>query len=147
MNVGGHRMNHDENNSAPEDPPKAGLRVLVVDDDDSSRAAVTALIQQEGHHVAMTECPHKALGILGVETFDLVLSDVNMPGLDGVQFRAEAMKRAINVSFAYITGGTLTTDALMALPGERCGVVFVLRKPFSRRELRHALERLRQNAL
>jgi signal transduction histidine kinase len=60
-------------------------RILVVDDADSNREVMTRILEREGHQVATAVDGADALAKLRAGTYDLVLLDVMMPGIDGIQ--------------------------------------------------------------
>ena len=60
-------------------------RVLIVDDSKLDRRVLTDLIRQEGHHVTAADDAQEALGLLQRHTYDLILLDLVLPDLDGVQ--------------------------------------------------------------
>ena len=60
-------------------------RILVVDDNEMNRDILMRHLERQGHQVAASETGAQALRILAEETFDLVLLDILMPGLDGYQ--------------------------------------------------------------
>lgn len=60
-----------------------GLRVILVDDERDSRGLVTFLLEQYGANVTPVESASKALGQLRQAEFDLLISDIGMPGMDG----------------------------------------------------------------
>jgi signal transduction histidine kinase len=64
--------------------PLRGHRFLVVDDDDNSRMWLHSLIEQGGGAVAAVESPHAALEYAGRHAFDLIVSDIGMPDIDGL---------------------------------------------------------------
>ena len=64
--------------------PLRGRRILVVDDDDNSRMWLYSLIEQGGGTVAAVESPHAALEYAGRHPFDLIVSDIGMPDIDGL---------------------------------------------------------------
>jgi signal transduction histidine kinase/CheY-like chemotaxis protein len=66
-----------------EGPSIAGLRVLVVDDHVVNRRAIELVLQPFGVDATLAESGEEALELLGTETFDAVLMDVYMPGMDG----------------------------------------------------------------
>lgn len=86
-------------------------RILVVDDQDSMRTLLRDMLEVIGHDVALAEGGEQALAFLGQSAFDLVLSDLNMPGMDGT-----ALLRAIKSTYpglpvVIITGyGTFHTE-------------------------------------
>ena len=65
--------------------PFPPARILVVDDTDFNREVMTRILEREGHEVHTAVDGREALGMLQAEAFDMVLLDVMMPGLDGIQ--------------------------------------------------------------
>ncbi len=61
-----------------------GGRILVVDDDPAVREILTALLTDAGYHVEATESPEEALRLISEGGFQLVLSDIVMPGMSGL---------------------------------------------------------------
>jgi len=85
-----------------------GLRVLAVDDNPTNRTVITALVEAMGQEIVTAESGEAALLLLGAAPFDLVLMDINMPGMDG-----PTTLRAIRV------GGGLDPDVpVVALTAE-----------------------------
>jgi CheY-like chemotaxis protein len=128
----------------PQDAPRSAeqaertLRLLVVDDEPSITAFVRHALQQ--HEVATARCGQDALLALEARTFDVVLCDLVMPDLSGVQVfeQVKASRPELAQRFLFITGAALRD---LAPEVERSGVP-VLHKPFSVRELREAVERV-----
>ncbi|WP_042701298.1 response regulator [Azospirillum sp. B506] len=60
-------------------------KILVVDDDPVTRNLVRAILSQEGHDLTLCASAPEAIGILYVERFDLVLTDIIMPEHDGFE--------------------------------------------------------------
>ena len=69
------------------------LRVLVVDDDAMNLRIAARLLRELGHTGALVTDGNKALAILEQQTFDLMLLDVLMPGLDGLSTLQAVRKR------------------------------------------------------
>jgi CheY-like chemotaxis protein len=61
-------------------------RILVVDDDESVREALAAFLSQEGHEVDTASDGVEALARLDHDRYDLILTDLQMPGMDGPAF-------------------------------------------------------------
>ncbi|MFC0280914.1 ATP-binding protein [Falsigemmobacter intermedius] len=61
------------------------LSVLVVEDNPINRFVVRSMLAADGHSVTEAETGHEALGLCAQEGFDLILMDISMPGLDGVE--------------------------------------------------------------
>jgi len=76
-------------------------RILVVDDNEMNRDILIRHLERQGHHVTASETGAQALRVLTEETFDLVLLDILMPGLDGYQvlekMKADSVLRDIPV--------------------------------------------------
>ena len=88
--------------AAPADAHRtAGARVLVVDDDPGNRAVLERRLVREGHAVTQAEHGEAALALVAKEPFDLVLLDVLMPGIDGLdvleRLKGDAATRDIPV--------------------------------------------------
>ena len=70
----------------------AGARILAVDDDEDSLETFAMLLQYEGAVVDTATDGTKALALLASKTYDVLISDVSMPGMDGLQLVAAARK-------------------------------------------------------
>jgi two-component system response regulator HydG len=68
-----------------ENKPATSHRILVVDDEATARSALTELLREEGFEVRSAADGFKALGQLDDWTPDLLLTDVKMPGMDGIE--------------------------------------------------------------
>ena len=65
-------------------PPRA-LSVLVVEDNDTSRFVLNEMLRKDGHHVTLTGNGAEAVAAAHDWCFDLILMDINMPGIDGIE--------------------------------------------------------------
>lgn len=112
-------------------------RVLLVDDDAFTRALVTRMVASMGHRVESTESGERALEAFRVGLFDLVISDVNLPGIDGID-----MIRRMVESDAALVPIVMTTrsDQQTAIRALECGVRNFLLKPFEQPSLAIRLE-------
>ncbi len=130
--------------AVPGDAPAApdGLRVLVAEDDRITRLAVRRLLEKDGHAVIEAVDGVQALEALLRQPFDLVLMDIQMPGLDGVQ-----AVRTMRGDPRYAVVADLPVVALTAyaMAGDReiflaAGMDAYVPKPVFRDELRRAME-------
>ena len=65
-----------------------GLEIIVVDDDEESLLPIRILLEREGANVVCSVSPQEALEMLASKEFDILISDVGMPGLDGYELIA-----------------------------------------------------------
>jgi signal transduction histidine kinase/CheY-like chemotaxis protein len=70
-----------------------GLRILFVDDNLDARALVTAVLEAAGAHVSVAASAVEALGTFDANSFDVVLTDIGMPGVDGYDFAMRLRER------------------------------------------------------
>jgi DNA-binding NtrC family response regulator len=86
-------------------------RVLVVDDQDSMRVLLQDMLEVIGYGVVLAEGGEQALALLEEDRFDLVLSDLNMPGMDGTALLRAVKAANPELPVVIITGyGTFHTE-------------------------------------
>jgi two-component system nitrogen regulation response regulator NtrX len=127
-------------------------RVLVVDDEPGVREALTAILQDEGYAVSAVESGEDGIGALEGAPFDVVLLDVWLPGIDGIETLHEMRERSWDTPVVMISGhGTIETAVRATKLGafdfvekplslER--VLLVLRNALRQRELERRSQRL-----
>jgi two-component system response regulator HydG len=123
---------------APDDPafpaprPSPGGRVLVVDDQRNMRATTAIVLRAAGHAVEEAEDGAAALRRVQAETYDVVLTDLRMPGVDGMDVLREARRLAPETQVIVMTAYGTVESAVEAM---RLGACDVLAKPFREDEL------------
>jgi putative two-component system response regulator len=126
------------------------VRVLCVDDETIVLRLMTRLLERVGVDVTTATGPLEALQVFEAERFDLIVTDIRMPGMDGHAFLAEIRARDPEVPVIVATGHASLDNAIRAL---RDGASGMLMKPFTgeefQAEVRAALEksRIRRAAL
>ena len=116
-------------------------RVLVIDDDEVTRTLVTRMLTGEGHQVEEAIDGAEGLRLFGKRPPDVVLTDINMPGLDGHEVIAAIRVLHADVPIIAISGGgTIAKDELL-LKASALGAVEIIMKPFEFRQLVGAVER------
>lgn len=115
---------------------KNAARILVVDDSASTREVLERNLQSEGHDVRAASNVAGALDELSRETFDLVVTDLRMPGADGMELVRHVRDHCRGTGVIMVTGYATVGGAVSAM---REGVDDYLAKPFSDEELRHAV--------
>jgi PAS domain S-box-containing protein len=118
------------------------LRILLAEDNRVNQALAVRLLEKRGHEVAVAGNGEEALEALDRQEFDLVLMDVQMPGMDGLQATA-AIRKGEMKSRKHIPIIAMTAHA-MAGDKERCleaGMDDYLTKPIRPEQLGDVLER------
>jgi two-component system response regulator PilR (NtrC family) len=117
-------------------------RILVVDDELSMREFLAILLEREAYSVTMAESAKEAGQRIAEESFDLVISDVNMPGLDGLELLKRIKESAPETAVLMITAFSTAEQAVEAM---KCGAYDYIAKPFKVDEIkvlvRNALEK------
>jgi putative two-component system response regulator len=120
------------------------VHVLCVDDEPMVLSLMARLLESLGVDVTTATGPAEALGAFEAERFDLIVTDIRMPGMDGHAFLAEIRARDPEVPVIVATGNASLDSAIRAL---RNGASGMLLKPFTgeefQTEVRNALERSR----
>lgn len=120
-------------------------RVLVVDDEEPIRAMLSRYLEQEGFRAAAAATGDEALELMQREFFDLVLSDIRMPGMDGIVLLGEIGRRHPETGVLMLTG---CEDVSMAVAAMKAGALDYVVKPFRLEDvggaLHNALERRRE---
>jgi two-component system NtrC family sensor kinase len=113
-------------------------RILVVDDEEGIRHMLAEILAADGHMVEEAAHGHQALERLGEEHFDLVISDLIMPQLDGPGLYEEICRRdpAMADRLLFITGDTLSASARVFLQRVQRPAI---EKPFVPDEVRRAV--------
>jgi len=106
--------------------------ILLAEDDETMRRYLAAALRRAGHHVTAVGDGVKALQRVGEIETDLLLADVVMPGMDGVELARRAADRRPGLKVMFITG--FAAVALNARQRQSTGTR-VLSKPFHLREL------------
>lgn len=101
--------------------------ILLVEDDHALREALGITLQLGGYEYRAVDCAEAALNALQKESFGLVISDVNMPGMDGHELLSLVRKRYPQVPVLLMTAFGAVTRAVDAM---RQGAVDYLVKPF-----------------
>lgn len=110
--------------------------VLLVDDDESLLRLMTIRLKGEGYNVQSAGSGNEALKLLSNQNFDVVLSDLRMPGLDGISLFEQIMALKKDVPVILMTAHGTISDAVEAT---QRGVFGFLTKPIDHDELRKLL--------
>ena len=115
--------------------------ILVIDDDEFFREILAQMLQKEGHKVTVSHDGAHALGLLNRIQPDLIITDILMPNMDGVEFIMELTKQSSNTPLIAMSGGRRSITSAFNLESARLlGVKVTLAKPFAITALRTALD-------
>ena len=126
-------------------------RILIVDDETSMREFLSILLEREGYTPETAENSESALRHLAEKEYELVISDVNMPGLDGIGLLEKIKTSSPDTAVMMITAFSTTEQAVEAM---KHGAYNYIAKPFKVDEIkllvRNAIEKrqlIRENLL
>lgn len=117
-----------ETKSASRTDPSARPSLLVVEDDPVSQKLVASMLKKADYSVATANDGVEALLELGTGDFDLIVSDINMPNLDGVKLLEMLLTKGVEVPVIFLTGdwsGDIEGDVL------KLGAADFIRKPIN----------------
>lgn len=112
------------------------MKIAIVEDDINMRKSLELSLSDD-YELKTYKNPIDALKELD-DSFDLIISDINMPKMDGLEFVKTALEQNINAEFIIITGNATLNKAIEAL---RLGVKDFLTKPFDLERLYEAINR------
>jgi CheY-like chemotaxis protein len=119
-------------------------RVFIVDDDRDHAESIADVLEQRGYAVEVATSGEEGARRFREATFDLVLMDVKLPGMNGVETFAEFRKIRPDARVVMMTG--FSVEQLLAQAVED-GALGVLRKPFPIADLLDLLERVKPRGL
>jgi DNA-binding NtrC family response regulator len=102
-------------------------RLLLVDDEERFRETLSKRLNETGYEVCGVASGMEALGLLSAEKFDVVILDIQMPGMSGIEALSEIRSRHIGVEVIMLTGHGEVTSAV---EGMRLGAYDYLMKPY-----------------
>jgi len=114
-------------------------KILVVDDHAHVRGAVRRVLVRAGHQVWDVCDGAEALRMLDVVEFDLILTDVYMTAMDGMELLVRAQHQGCRAPVVVMTGGGFAPREELLKLAQACGALATLKKPFSPDELRSAV--------
>ena len=123
--------------------PAARGRILVVDDEANARAALSEILRDEGYATETAADGFKALGKLEEFAPDVVLTDLKMPGLDGIAFMEKAKSASPQTVFVVMTAFGTISSAVSAI---KKGAENYLTKPLDYEALSAVVDRAMEKA-
>jgi CheY-like chemotaxis protein len=114
-------------------------RILVVDDDAEVLAVIRRALTRDGHDVVTDLNGEAALEHAQNEDFDLVIVDLVLPGMDGLELMRTLRQRDAELPLLAISGGGVVSKEILLGMAEQLGAPGVLEKPFGDKDLRTAV--------
>jgi two-component system, NtrC family, response regulator PilR len=109
------------------------VKILIVDDDSSIRNMLSIVLKKDGYEVASADSSEAALRRLKDESFDLIISDIKMPGVSGIELLKKIKALQPEVPVIMITAFASANDAVEAM---KLGAEDYITKPFNLDELK-----------
>ncbi len=133
-------MNDTPNQEAAvqDDPPKRKAHILVVDDDETMAKTLTRALQSQGHDSESALSPEQGLRMVHENRYDLVLTDLVMPGIDGISLVRSIKAYDPNIPIILMTGYASVDNAVEAM---KAGAFHYLTKPVRLHELHIFVEK------
>ena len=124
-------------------------KILIVDDEEHVRAALKQVLERAGYEVVVASTGNEGLELMKNEGADLVITDVIMPGIDGIATARQIREKYRNTRIIVISGGGKTApepyepDAISTrsylASASSAGADRTLSKPFDREEILRAV--------
>ncbi len=132
--------------ATPAETAGRALRILVVEDNDINRQVAQGLLTKLGHSVTLAEDGFQGVSLASMESWDLILMDLQMPGMDGLEatrrIRVLPDRKRARVTIVAMTANATEADRIACFDA---GMNGYLSKPVTRRRLAEALAGLAEN--
>jgi CheY-like chemotaxis protein len=117
-------------------------RILVIDDDEELRETIRRVLEGRGHEVAEADEGGAGLDYIAQRAPELVITDVFMPGRDGIETLLELRKAFPKLRVIVMSGGDASGLLNLLDDAAMLGANWTLPKPFTPDELLHAVDYL-----
>ena len=117
------------------------FNILVIEDDQKMRNALQMILSKEGYQVEALESAEEALERIRVRTYDLLISDIKLPGLDGMELLTAVRNFNPNTSIIMITAYATVDQAVIAM---KAGAEDYISKPFNIEEIKIVVRKVRE---
>lgn len=118
--------------------PKVQGRLLIVDDEEDIREVLKASLENFVEHISEAQDGAEAIEMMTHQSFDAVLSDINMPRKNGIEFLKWIRSHVIDIPFVILTGHG---DSVMADRLKPLGVDCFLTKPWDRKKIIEVIQK------
>ena len=118
------------------------MKILVVDDVADIRMALEKVLTRNGHEVKSADNGLQALNLLGIDDFDMLITDIIMPKVDGIELIKEVKAKYPDIKVIAMSGGGLAANYEQVFKAAQKYVTHFLEKPFSKTQLINIIERM-----
>lgn len=116
-------------------------RILIVDDCDTTRKLLSYIVRERGYKIFLASNGLEALEVMAGNQVDMVVTDLNMPQMDGLELSRNLRSQDVYREIPIIMVTTESGEADKRL-GQAAGVTTYLTKPFSPQRLLYEIEKL-----
>ncbi len=117
-------------------------KVLIIDDDPDIVETMVSLLDDQGLQITTLDNAIKALALLATEKFDVIISDISMPQMSGLDFLTELRKIHTQTPVVFVSGHDLTAELKTALD---VGHADFMSKPFDIELMIQKIQKLLQS--
>ena len=118
-------------------------QLLIVDDELHVRESLSHWFAEDGYDVVTADSGKRALALLGRRSFDIVITDIRMPGMDGLELQRRILEVDPALAIIVITAYASVSTAIQAL---KEGAYDYLAKPFDPEDLTRVVEKPGRNS-
>jgi two-component system response regulator AtoC len=115
------------------------MKILVVDDDLNLRKGLEVFLQNQGHQIDLADNGKNALVKFGEDKYDLIITDIQMPEMDGITLLEKLRQNSSNITVIVVTAFATIEKAVEAM---KKGAADFLTKPLNLEELRLRINRI-----
>jgi DNA-binding NtrC family response regulator len=115
------------------------MKLLLIDDDEWIRDSLSLFFEGEGCHLLAIETAEEALEALNNQTYEIIITDYRLPGIDGLEFLRQIQSKNLEAMKILITA---YGDDEVISEAKRIGVQDIINKPFNSEDIEASLARL-----
>jgi len=117
-------------------------RILVIDDEESVCYLLQELLTNAGHQVLTATNGNEGMNLCNRNSIDLVVTDIYMPEMEGLEFIQKIRKKCMTVKIIAISGGSIRTGVDFLKAARFMGADFSLQKPVNSKQLLYTVSSL-----
>lgn len=116
------------------------MKILIAEDEKEIANGIKTLLEQKGHDVFVATDGHEALAFVNQNQTDVIITDIIMPEMDGIELIIKIRKQFPEIKIIAISGGGRISAEDHLESAHKLGAFITLKKPFSFHQLMMALE-------